>query len=73
MENLKYWIFGLGLILISFGWFFKVENTTYYKVEKSMINSESKRKIKYYNPSKHYYKEIKYSIVKKKRNYSFYL
>lgn len=66
MENIKYWIFGLGLIFISFGWFFKSEDIVYHKVEKTVIDSESRKYIKYYNPSKKYYKVVKYSIIKKR-------
>jgi hypothetical protein len=66
MENLKYWIFGLGLILISFGWFFKAEDVKYYKIEKTLNNVESVKYIKQYRKSAHYYKEVKYRIVKKR-------
>jgi len=66
MENVKYYIFCLGLILISFGWFLKSEDIQYHTIEKPLNNVQSKKHIKYYNKIVHYYKEVKYSIVKKR-------
>lgn len=67
MENLKYWIFGLGLILLSFGWYSKSEDTSHIVKERLLSNKEKIKYIKNVNTNTWYFKRSKY-IIKKVRD-----
>lgn len=66
MENLKYWIFVLGLIIISFGWYSKFEDTSNIIKERLLSNKEKINCIKNANVNVWYYKQCIYFIKKER-------
>ena len=66
MENIKYFILSLALILLSFGWYSKSEDNSDIVKERLLSNKEKVKHVKNADTNTWYFKRSKY-IIKKER------